>query len=191
MYDSAAYNSLPSLRSAASLVDDTVRAHLTGPVRKLFLECNAHEQYGIVLLHKHFAIADGERLVEYRSSSTAWKVGHEQTDIVAQYEGKIVPRSYRLYNGAAVPYEFGYYQEAPRLNNTFQTMALKVLKDLGLDQIFGLRCLDEYDPSLSIEVTEGKTNIMLVRGSVPEDELIEAEHCWPRKDGHVQDHSCG
>ncbi|KAF2844162.1 hypothetical protein T440DRAFT_494225 [Plenodomus tracheiphilus IPT5] len=164
MYDSAAYNSLPSLRSAACLVDDTVRAHLTVPVRKLFLDYNAHEQYGI-----------------YRSS-TAWKVGHEQTDIVAQYEGQIVPRSYRLYKGAAV------------------------LKILGLDQIFGLRCLNEYDPSLSIEFTEGKTNIMLVRGSVLEYELIEAlwvfgvddndrchcrKHCWPKKDGHDQDHSCG
>jgi len=81
-----------------------------------------------------------------------------------------------------------------------------MLKALGLDQTFGLRCLEEYDPSLSIEVTERKSNIMLDRDSVPQSELIEAlwvfgvddnerchcrEHCWPTKEGHDQDHSCG
>jgi len=206
MYDTAAYNSLPSLRSAASLVDDTIRARLTGPVRQFFLDHTAYKQYGIALLHKHFPINDAERLVEYRHSSTAWKVGHEQMDVVPQYEGLIAPRSFRLYKGAAVPYEFAYSKETPRLNGTFQNMALEMLKNLSLDHIFGLRCLDEYDPNLSIEITEGKTNIMLGRGSIPQSELIEAlwvfgdddndrchcrEHCWPKKDGHDQDHSCG
>lgn len=160
MYCLDAYNSLPSLRSAASLVNETVRAHLTGPVRKYFLDHAAHKQYGVVLLHKHFPIEDAERLVECRHSSAAWKVGTEM-DVVPQYEGLITPRSFRLHKGAAVPYEFAYSTEAPRFDDTFQTRALKMLENFGLDQIFGLRRLDEHDPSLSIEITEGKTNIIM------------------------------
>ncbi|KAF1995659.1 hypothetical protein P154DRAFT_580630 [Amniculicola lignicola CBS 123094] len=184
MYYSDAYNSLPSLRSAASLIDDT---------------------YGVVLLHKHFHIKDVERLVECRHSSTAWKVGKEM-DVVPQYQGVIAPRSFRLYNSAAVPYEFAYSTKEPHFNVTFETGALKMLENIALDQIFGLRHLDEHDPSLSVKITEGKTNIMMDRGSIPESELIEAlwifsnnednrchcrEHCWPTKDGHDKDHSCG
>jgi hypothetical protein len=115
---------------------------------------------------------------------------------------------HRLYNGATVPYEFAYSEagdgSAPLPD--FQSKTLDLLKELRLDEIFGLRLLDGHDPSRTVEVTEGKTNIMLGQGSAPPDELIEAlwkfgpnendrchcrEHCWPTKDGHDRDHSCG
>ncbi|KAF1351771.1 hypothetical protein EJ07DRAFT_136915 [Lizonia empirigonia] len=207
MYNPNAYDSLPSLRTAAARVDERVHNLLNGPIRQYFLEHAAHEEYGIALLHKHFPISDTERLVDYSHSSTAWKVD-QKMDVVPVYQGQIVPRSYRLYKGTTVAYEFAYSEagngSAPLPD--FQTGALGMLKQLGLDEIFGLRHLDWHDPSRTIEITEGKTNIMIGRGAVPPNELIEAlwifgtdendrchcrEHCWPTKEGHDKDHSCG
>jgi hypothetical protein len=48
------------------------------------------------------------------------------------------------------------------------------LAEHGLDQVLGLRDLDQRDPKLNVEVTEGRANIMMPRGSVPESELIPA-----------------
>lgn len=81
-----------------------------------------------------------------------------------------------------------------------------MLCKLGLQNVFGLRYLDEFDPELSMEVTEGNANIMMSRGSVPDSSLIEAlwvfstrdddrchcrEVCIKLQGGHDRDHSCG
>ena len=78
----------------------------------------------------------------------------------------------------------------------------------NLDDVFGVRRLDEYDPRFSVEVTEEKTNIMMEKGTVPATQLIEALwvfdpegvqkcHCRAfcrvvdgKHDGH-HDHACG
>lgn len=207
MYHLEAYNNLSSLRTAASLVDEKVLTTLYGTVRQFFLDNAAHKDYGIALLHKHFDIGKGERIVEYGHTSTPWKVGQEERDVLPQYAGHIVPRSFRLHQGAATAYEFAYSTTGtPSSESSFVTDGLEMLKNLGLDQIFGLRLLGDHNPHLSVEVTEGKANIMLSPEGIPPTELIEAlyvfndndndrchcrEHCWPVKDGHDKDHSCG
>jgi hypothetical protein len=207
MYNPVVYNSLPSLRESASLVTDEVRALRDGPVRQFFLDHDAHKQYGIALLHKHFSIGEEERLVEIHHVSSPWKVGTEQTDVASHHTGKIVPRSVRYYEGVAAPYEFAYVWETTPVINPFPRKALDLLKTLGLDLVFGIRFLDNRDSNMSVEITEGKVNIMMAPEVVPDSEpLIEAlwifgpnendrchcrEHCWPTKDGHDRDHSCG
>ncbi|KAK4459680.1 hypothetical protein QBC42DRAFT_289295 [Cladorrhinum samala] len=47
------------------------------------------------------------------------------------------------------------------------------LAEHQLDRVLGLGDLDQRDPKLNVEVTEGKANIMMPRGSVPESELIQ------------------
>jgi hypothetical protein len=146
------------------------------------------------------------RLVEAHHTSAPWKVGSERTDTVPHYKGMIVPRSFRHFKGRVIPYEFAYTKEARTPINAFVNLALKLLKSLNLDHIFGVRSLDDRNPNLSVEITEGKVNIMLEPDAIPETELIEAlwmfskddndrchcrEHCWPVKDGHDKDHSCG
>jgi len=53
MYNPAAYNSLPSLRHAAKLLDERAKKHLFEDIRQLFLDNNIHDKYGVSLLHKH------------------------------------------------------------------------------------------------------------------------------------------
>lgn len=65
-------------------------------------------------------------------------------------------------------------------NREFQQKVFRLLCQLGLEDVFGLRRLpllfiDDHDPDLlSLEVTEGKVNMMMARGSVPDTEVIEA-----------------
>ncbi|KUL81524.1 hypothetical protein ZTR_10336 [Talaromyces verruculosus] len=206
MYDPKAYNSLPSLRQAAERLDEDVRKYLFGEIRQMFLDNNVYEKYGISLLHKHFPIGEEDRLVDCRHTSTAWKVGDERDDMAKKYEGLITPRSFRLWGGLPVPYEFAFSPTMPMYDAKFEHRVFDLLRGLGLEGVFGLRYLDEYDPNLSMEITEGNANIMMPRGSVPDSSLIEAlwvfsprdddrchcrEVCFKKSEGHENDHSCG
>jgi hypothetical protein len=206
MYNPTAYSSLPSLRRASELLDESARQHLFGDIRQFFLDNNVHEKYGISLLHKHFPINNTERLVDYHHTSAAWTVGDEMADVTERYHGFVVPRSFRLFDGVPAPYEFAFSSTAPSYDEEFHQKLFNMLRNLGLQDVFGLRYLDEYDPELSMEVTEGNTNIMMPRGSVPDSSVIEAlwvfgprdndrchcrEVCFKLKDGHQGDHSCG
>ncbi|KAF1917111.1 hypothetical protein BDU57DRAFT_587917 [Ampelomyces quisqualis] len=154
-----AYNSILALQDAASFVDDKILATLSGPMRQLFLDHNAYEQYSIALLHNHFLVGEEERLVEVHYTSAPWKVGSERTDFVPHYKGTILPRSFRYYQGMVIPYEFAYLKEA--------------LSPIVSISIFGIRSLDDRDPNLSVEITEGRVNIMLEPDAIPEAELID------------------
>jgi len=206
MYVPAAYDSLPSLHHAAKLLDENAKKHLFEDIRQLFLDNNVYDKYGVSLLHKHFPINETERLVDCRHTSAAWTVGHEMTDMVEKYEGFIVPRSFRFSNEGPIPYEFAFSSTKPLYDEAFQLKMLDMLHKLGLQEVFGLRYLDEYDPELSMEITEGNTNIMMPRGSVADSSLIEAlwvfsprdndrchcrEVCFKLSSGHQSDHSCG
>jgi hypothetical protein len=157
------------------------------------------------LLHKHFPINEAERLADCRHASVAWKIGHEMTDVV-KYEGFIVPRSFKFLDGEPIPYELAFSSAKPSYDKAFQVKMFDMLCELGLEGVFGLRYLDEYDPQLSMEIIEGNANIMMPRGSVPDLNLIEAlwvfspkdddgcccrEVCFKTSLGHNSDHSCG
>lgn len=72
--------------------------------------------------------------------------------------------------------------------------------------VFRLRFLDVYGLNMRMEDVEGKLNMIMPQGSVPDYELIEARRffdpdeddrchckagCWNPQDGHRKDHSCG
>lgn len=50
---------------------------------------------------------------------------------------------------------------------------LDMLYKLSLQEVFGLRYLNEYDLELSIEIIEGNTNIMMLCRSVADLSLIK------------------
>lgn len=106
---------------------------------------------------------------------------------------------------------------SPREACTLKNADQRFLADISsmlvhrrLNQILGLRALDQYNSDLTVEVTEGNMNIMIRQGVVPENELIEAlwvfveqpgkhgrchcrEFCRQGKNGrHIENnHSCG
>lgn len=167
-----------------------------------------HEHYGISLLHKHFPMEANQRLVDCRNISVPWTVNDRNESVVTKYEGLIVPRTFRFFKGYLAPFEFDFSLSPPHRDTEcgFFGELSALLYQHGLENILGVRSLDRYDPELSVEITEGKTNIMIPKGSVRESELIEAfwvfgpdnlqrchcrEYCWKSSEGnHVEDHGC-
>lgn len=183
------------------------KEHLLGPIRQLFLDSGMHERYGICLLHKHFTMDANQRLVDCRNISAPWTVKNCDS-VVPKYEGFIIPRTFRFFNGNLAPFEFDFSPCASHEDHDpeFFLKISALLHQHSLENVLGVRSLDRYDPDLSVEITEGKTNIMIPRGSVNDSELIEAvwvfstdddqrchcrEYCWKDTEGkHLNDHGC-
>ncbi|KAL4934821.1 hypothetical protein BDV06DRAFT_217856 [Aspergillus oleicola] len=178
-------------------------------VRYSTLDSGAHERYGISLLHKHFSMEANQRLVDFRNISAPWTVNENDDFVVPKYEGFIIPRTFRFFHGNLTPFEFDFSFFSPSRRDTDRQFLQKLsalLHQHGLENILGVRSLDRYDPDLSVEITEGKANIMIPRGSFKESELIEAfwvfgpynlqkchcrEYCWKSSEGkHLEDHGC-
>lgn len=176
-YEPEAYDSLPSLRLASEQFQQLQAATaVRGSIRDLFLKHKAYKHLGIALLHKHFSIRPTERLVDCRSISAPWDVGNETDTSIRKYDSFILPRSFRLIQGKFVPYEFDFSDvDSPcQVDRKFLSELSSLLYQHGLDQVLGIRTLDKHDSGLAVEVTEGRMNIMIRRGIVPEDELIQA-----------------
>ncbi|SPO05320.1 uncharacterized protein DNG_08007 [Cephalotrichum gorgonifer] len=162
---------------------------ILGPIRDLFLKHKVHKQLGIALLHKHFPIQPTERLVDCRNISAPWDVGDDTEAITQKYDNFILPRSFRLSQGKFVPYEFDFSDTDDLLHQVdqeFLSQLSSLLYQHGLDHLLGIRSLDQHSSELTVEVTEGNMNIMIRRGIVPEDELIEALWVF----GKDEDDSC-
>lgn len=192
-YRPDAYNTLPSLLNASHQLNELDGiSTVSGPIRQLFLDHGVQERFGVILLHKHLDMEPTERLVECGCTSSPWDVGDATSPVVNKYEGTIVPRSFRLMDGSFVPYEFGYLHEGQHPASEEDSDA-HFLQEFGrflgehqLDRVIGLRDLDQHDPKLNVEVTEGRANIMMPRGSVPESQLIPAVWTF----GLGEDDSC-
>ncbi|KAM6514116.1 hypothetical protein FALCPG4_015278 [Fusarium falciforme] len=176
-YNPEAYNSLPNLRHASEQFQQLdARTAIVGPIRDLFLKNKVHEHLGIALLHKHFPIRPTERLVDCRNISAPWDMGDDTDAVTRKYDSLIQPRSFRLIQGELVPYEFELSDAnlPPQVNQAFVSEMSSLLCQHGLDQVLGLRVLDKHDSELTVEVTESNVNIMIRRGIVPEEELVQA-----------------
>ncbi|KAI0107508.1 hypothetical protein GGR51DRAFT_515735 [Nemania sp. FL0031] len=212
-YDPKAFDSLPGLGLAAHKFKEMdAMTKVVGPIRDLFLRHRVHTELGLSLLHKHFPIGPTQRLVDCRNVAAAWDVGDDLNAITNKHGNSIVPRSFQLAQGKWVPYEFDFTKPSEQLqfsaqvSQKFLSELSILLCDLGMDQIVGLRALDKHDSNLTVEVTEGKMNIMVARGDISDDQLIEAlwifgvdeddrchcnAFCQPSSNGHYENHSCG
>jgi len=178
-YSAAAFNSLPSLEVAEQQFKaKEAHQYLEGPIRQIFLDFDVQSKYGLALLHNHFPLKANQRLVDYNNTATAWSVDDDVSAISPKYNGQVVPRAYMFENNDLIPYEFSFVPAAdiPVAPDTGFFNALnQTLTTLGLEKLFGVRDLQDYDNALSVEVTEGDANIMLPRSdSFTPADLIEA-----------------
>ncbi len=135
-------------------------------------------------------------------------MSHDTNATAHKYEGVVSPRSFQLNKRQFVPYKFGFSDaELPSpMNQDFLVELSLLLQQLRLDKVLGVRVLDNHNSELTVEVTEGKVNMMIRRGAVLDEELIPAlwifgdedqachckEFCRVDKGNHVEkNHSCG
>lgn len=78
-YDPDTFAALPELASAGArfrVLGARVlgaEALVNSEFRSLFLEHKMDRTYGLMLLHRHFDLSNGERLVEYQGASVPWQ----------------------------------------------------------------------------------------------------------------------
>lgn len=128
----------------------------------LFVRHSMDRRSGLTLLHRHFSLDADERLVEYRGTSTPWKLN--------KLAASIRPSSWLLSaDGKLRPYEFYHSltEDSPSLDlecssqRTFLAEFAQLLSKNNAEGLFGL-CRypgDEFEGR--IEVTQGRANINL------------------------------
>lgn len=173
-YDWQACNSLLHLGQAREIFEkvDAIET-ITGPIRDIFLQHEAHHEFALTLLHTHFQIKSDQRLVDCRSVATPW-IFKDDNAVVHKYGRYVYPKAYRLANGKFEPYEFEFSHDLPHFqpNQTFLTALASFLHHRQLDGILGLRVLGKDDPDLNVEATEGTTNVMVHKSNLPEESLV-------------------
>jgi hypothetical protein len=140
-------------------------------VKKRSLE----EKVGLGLLHRHFDLEDGEKLVEFHNISTPWSVDIDEISLPVG--GEILPTSWRIQDGKFMPYEFYF---AP-LNGrpTFKSFDLTDLSIRGflkefvhatkianLEGYISLRLCPEGDFDKTLKITQPRANVNLSNSQV-------------------------
>jgi hypothetical protein len=99
-YDVKHYNSLSPLWDASERLGPlSDRAEAFGEIAKIFLEHRVQDRLGVILLHNHFSMEPGQKLVALGNAATPW-------DTIAASEALIGVNSssFRFVDGAVTPY---------------------------------------------------------------------------------------
>lgn len=120
------------------------------------------------MLHRHFDIQPGERVVEFGNVSTPWMVADEER----LNGGRIVPRSWRFLDGKLRAYEYGFnhpgqqdYSEAD-LPPAFVHEVGAFLTEASLDGVLGLNSIGGQDTG-RIELNGGRVNFTVPAVGLP------------------------
>ncbi|RPA78099.1 hypothetical protein BJ508DRAFT_370434 [Ascobolus immersus RN42] len=171
-YSPTTYSAIPILSTAcANFKTNNAASHIYSTFRTLFTSHSMDRTFGLILLHRHFDLADDEMLVEYNGTSVPWKKA-------GIFEAKLQEQAWIVgKDGNVTPYEFVY---APREVVQVDWEDRKVvgfvkafadcLERLGLEGVLGLCAYPGDDFQGRVEVTKGRANISLH----PKDAMNEA-----------------
>ncbi|OAP62532.1 hypothetical protein AYL99_01759 [Fonsecaea erecta] len=168
-YSVEAYNSLPHLLDAhQNFVNADPMELLHNEIGELFYKHDVYRDLAVCLLHRHFPMTDGEKLVEFGSVASPWSYRQQDTDLMG---GRVKARSWMFRKGRLLAYEFGY--DNTRSGSTYGDLPEKpafylefgqLLERNHLEDILGLTLLgDGLQPgTMKLEKTFGNTNVMFV-----------------------------
>jgi len=160
------FNSLPDLHDANARLSKQLalmgeKADLA-ELRDIFEEHGVQSRLGLTLLHHHFEVSPGERVVEFGNISTPWPVpanGHI-------FGGITVPRSWRFLDGELRAYEYCFNIAGEETYDTeevpkgFIKQANAFLTDNGLADILGICTMVASDEGM-VEKTAGRVSIQV------------------------------
>ncbi|KAF4445054.1 hypothetical protein FACUT_256 [Fusarium acutatum] len=172
------FNSLSTLGESNKLLSERLaklgdRADLA-ELRDIFQQFEVTDTVGLALLHKHFSIEEGERVVEFGHVSTPWPVPPDGRTA----GGYLVPRSWRFWDDMLEPYEFGFnhpgqeeYKDVP-LPAGFVERLRAFLAETNLLDVLGICVIGEDEVVGRIEKNRGRVNFT-VPASRPEDLSVD------------------
>lgn len=206
------FNNINGLGTAHDTFEERDGPALVGSAfRDMLAQHGLTQIFGICLVHRHFALGEGQVLVDANGTSTAWTLSKEQgqqpEDFGHAYEkhkGFIKPMCWTVDDaGFFRPYEFyfepyGAGTTAATLSGIFarHTSFFTQFRDLldryRLRGIVGLTLVRDSDlETTTLEVTEGNANVTfpLPKGfdlaRLPEIDSVEAS--WKFRDGGAAD----
>jgi len=173
-YDVENYNSLAPVWDASERLGPVShRAEAFGEIGKVFLEHRFQDIFGVVLLHNHFYLKPGQKLVTLGNAATSW-----DANVAPEAAEKVNGTSFHFVNGAVTPYEFTYDAEKVPLDGEEMQAFLSTLyskfRKWGVDNLLGICSLPDVNRPVGTEFTSGNANITLPVDLNPDAGSVEA-----------------
>jgi hypothetical protein len=170
-----------------------VNARIPAHYRSVFLRHGVHQTLGLAVLHRHFDLETGEKLVEYNAVTAPWRM----PDSLKIIRGKVFPKSWVFGEDEELyPYEFGYDPyiggdtdggrgggfAAVNFSHAFVSEMRDLLKTYGLMRTYGVCLIEErvWDPSMPrlLEFTAGRTSVVVPLAVSEEETKSVVESTW-------------
>jgi len=156
--------------------------------RTLFLKYDVHQKVAICVVHRHFDLAENEKLVQFNSVIAPWCVDDSPDYLIPGIRAK---NWAFLNDGALFPYEFRFTPHPDPTASThenempfplsFSNELYDTMVTYGLQDVYGLVAVepDDVDPTTptKLEFTAGRTSVLVPM--TPEMEsMARVEAAW-------------
>lgn len=179
-YSVSQFNRFPDLQQATTNFHSKDGLRFVGDVfGPLVLKYGLEDQLGITILHRHFALQEPEKIVEFNNISLPWK---NQADDDSHSGGMILPNAWLLDHDKLMPYEFFFspFNQEKSVDLTqdkvraFLDDFVKAAKHSKLDGVVALRMFPYVGYEGGLEFSEGRANIVLKPGQVSSEPSLTA-----------------
>ncbi|KAF2179622.1 hypothetical protein K469DRAFT_798258 [Zopfia rhizophila CBS 207.26] len=173
------FQSLPPLEEAHSRFISQSGDDLVANVfRPFFLEHGVERRFGLLMLHRHFKLQLGEKLVHYGPCATPWKEIDSMPEATPIVWGVFRGRPHAL----EYKYSKGVTSDLSPNDLHFMDGFHQLQVEQGVDGMFGLCKYPGDDFEGSCEITQGRANVNLAPKNYSED-LIAIDTTWFFEEG--------
>lgn len=171
-YSVPQFNKIPDLYEAKTVFNAKDGLKFVQEVfRPLVLKHGLEAQLEITILHRHFALQEPEKLVEFNNISLQW---NKQASDDSHSRGKILPNAWLLDDDKLMPYEFFFspFNQDKSVDLTqdkvrdFMDEFVRAAKYSSLYRVVALRMFPHIGYQGGMEFSEGRSNIVLKPGQV-------------------------
>jgi len=170
-YQDRIFKDLPFFSDAfRALEDNPVADSVHEQISSVFQRHGMHRTVGLTVLHRHFDLEAGEKLVEYNAVTAPWRI----PDSLKVLRGKVFPKSW-VFNGEGgelYPYEFGYDPDVEGGGGGFSGFSVAFVQEVrevlarnALVRTYGLCLVSSavWDPGAPrmLEFTAGRTSVVV------------------------------
>ncbi len=161
------------------------RAVVDGALKDIFFRHGVADKFAIRLLHRHFDVADDEKVVHHGNVAMPW----ETNNLPFAIQDKIIPSSFVISAADKLfPYEFTYVEPDVAATVQYGTVLSDhaaflrefnaVLKSTGLIEVLSLAVLEYLTGGIGMETTEGRANITVPLEAADSDDVDSIETVW-------------
>lgn len=167
-YTAELHNALLGADDAADRFESlNGKAAVDGVLKDIIFRYNVADDFAIRLLHRHFDVKDGEKVVHHGNVAMPWEI----PSLPEAVRERVVPSSFMTTSsGLFFPYEFTYGDSKGTGRSPDELLALHgdfirdfgaALQQLGLIDVLSLAVAALMPGGIGMETTEGRANITI------------------------------